>query len=1529
MDNQPQQFTGGLQTDISSFLLKANQYTHALNLISDTSLGESGTLSTESATELCVSLPYTLIGAIPLDGDEWVVFCTNDTNSEIGIVNLSICSYTKFSNTPCLGFNRRHLITGASRKNYDCGFNVYWSDGNNPDRYINTNKDDVNSGIWIQNCTTSVGCTTCVNTDQLDCDNIRIAPLMKIPCISVAKSSGAGTLLNGTYQVALAYAVNGVKCTDYVILSNPISLFSHTNQAGAITCQITGADTVHFKEMIITVVSFVDHQLVAKRLGIFDTDQKTIPIDNIDSTLPTENIANIPLQTPAIEKSDSIWNVNTYLLRNGIYEKPDFNYQPLANQISVQWVMEQRSEQYYHRGGDENGMDVGYLRDEVYCFFIRWVYNTGDKSASYHIPGRGFDPSRDGPWTSSNTAGITSLSGTGAKGFMSYWQSSEIYPDHQPDVWNSNVPGHPEWDLCGQPIRHHKFPDQTISNVLTHFQVTPSATINIIGVEFLNIKTPIDNNGNIITNIVGFEILRGSREGNKSILAKGMINNIRVANSDIPNSTPVLYQNYPYNDLNPDLFLTTSQTIGTVGGNLDLWQGNTQKEYKQNMFSFHSPDTTFSSPFLGTGILKTYQTLLGTSRGYFEIPYKHPKFKLITKLVTVLGLAIGLIDALGALAEAAGGINFKFSPTEELPFEIPLGLDISSPDGSLGAIGDAVYILQTAYNVAVSLAIAPIRLKAIQQQMINAVTGLIPKHQYARQYNSTGYYSDFTISANRANINNYQYVKGYIQTFDGLEVNNLFRNNYVILKTNQTLPDPLLPIGLKEVSRWTQGQRTTGSCEFCPIIGCPPLNGSGGVFPLPPNIPNLCSYYGAFTISFPSQYGQIGSVRELPISSCIYPILVSNISFTPPLWGGDTYINRYTEKNPFLYFNDWLYSVPDDFNYDYTMYENVPYPRYWINNTHVYYEFWGNADKNYHVDENSVRPLDLWVKDGFFYLFNNGVRDFYVESDVNVGYRDWGEELQQHFYDPYGYTDIAYMFRSDMIKTDIYYKYDYSLSVSKFYTQYISFGQTLDRQYDPNLAYTCYDYYPRRIAYSLPQNEELKVDNWRQFLPNNFSDFYTPVTAIKSISRTGAIFLMKEQSPVKFEGNQVLQQGEPGAIAITIGDGGLFNQPLQNVINVDKGLGYGNSTSRYAILSNPHGTFYVSQKDGRIFGYAEQYKQNPYAVTPLEEISANGRKFWFQKYLPSRLLQQFPNYPYPDNPVIGVGVQLSYDETYEILYVSKKDYKVKDQFISSIEMAATGAFFYNDNVLKESFPITFLNPTYFEDCSWTMSYNCKTKTWLSAHSWFPDWTISPRNHNYTVKGTKLYRHNNRTDLFAQYYDGPPSPVEIQYPINTQAVTSTLRNVEYYLESFYYKPNGVDRNSLVDFNWDKAIVFTDDQVSGYLNLFRKTNNPYTDLQYPSIGLNSIGILYSNKERHFRFNTFWDITNDRQNLTQIWQTSENGVNKVINPLYTNYAKDTLQLKKFRGYSANLFLQKIQSNNIRMNIRLNFDKELTSPR
>jgi hypothetical protein len=156
----------------------------------------------------------------------------------------------------------------------------------------------------------------------------------------------------------------------------------------------------------------------------------------------------------------------------------DFNYQPLANQIKSKWVSVEYDTEYYKNGG----YNTGYMRDEVYPFFIRWVFNTGDKSASYHIPGRestiadtdnaGSNNLIEGEsnglkkWEVYNTATIDvpfspyDLPDGGrviGQGNMSYWQSTEEYPGDKPDVWA---------ELCGKKIRHHKFPDNTIKRIL-------------------------------------------------------------------------------------------------------------------------------------------------------------------------------------------------------------------------------------------------------------------------------------------------------------------------------------------------------------------------------------------------------------------------------------------------------------------------------------------------------------------------------------------------------------------------------------------------------------------------------------------------------------------------------------------------------------------------------------------------------------------------------------------------------------------------------------------------------------------------------------------------------------------------------------------------------------------------------------------------------------------------------------------------------------------------------------------------------
>ena len=126
----------------------------------------------------------------------------------------------------------------------------------------------------------------------------------------------------------------------------------------------------------------------------------------------------------------------------------------------------------------------------------------------------------------------------------------------------------------------------------------------------------------------------------------------------------------------------------------------------------------------------------------------------------------------------------------------------------------------------------------------------------------------------------------------------------------------------------------------------------------------------------PSQYGQLEQIKQIPISTCVNPITPNkSLRFsTQTLFGGDIYINRFTEKNTMSFFSDWLMGQPDLYEYDYTQVINVPYPRFWINNTEKR-AFFKLADDYRALD--ALADSVFFINQGYFYLFNSGVRDFF------------------------------------------------------------------------------------------------------------------------------------------------------------------------------------------------------------------------------------------------------------------------------------------------------------------------------------------------------------------------------------------------------------------------------------------------------------------------------------------------------------------------------------------------------------------------
>ena len=509
------------------------------------------------------------------------------------------------------------------------------------------------------------------------------------------------------------------------------------------------------------------------------------------------------------------------------------------------------------------------------------------------------------------------------------------------------------------------------------------------------------------------------------------------------------------------------------------------------------------------------------------------------------------------------------------------------------------------------------------------------------------------------------------------------------------------------------------------------------------------------------------------------------------------YVGRYTEKVIMPIFSSFTKDLPDLFPKDYLRSINVPYPRYWMDskkydlseivssvsnaisnlldndkdfnsgmpNNYYYLDrhprtvqmgslIDGNSAsinelENYY-NEDAIGDVNIYtgvtgkvmgryiMDNSYMYTHVNGMQDFFVESEINLAQRDYFEEPDKRFYDIYKYNDLKELFHSDIIEKDNFYLYDDSLSASNFLTNLQSSAVLQPRDYDPKAAETCFTYYPKRLIYSIRANDELREDFWRVFLPLNYKDFVNEVTVIKPINKTGAIMLFPYLSPTQFTGVDQLETDAD--TKITIGDGGLFATPMQNLVNAETGYEYGSCESSRSVINTPAGVFYISQAQGKIFQYAS---------SGLNNIANQGMKWWFNKYLPSTLIRQFPELEesiLSDNPVVGIGCQSIYDANDDVVYFCKKDYKVKDAYINCISFdLEEESFFIDTSCLSAErrstpsqpsnrlVPITLGDVRYFEDTSWTVSYDAKSKAWISFHDWHPELTLPSINHFLTTK----------------------------------------------------------------------------------------------------------------------------------------------------------------------------------------------------
>lgn len=1485
----------GMNKDVDPAFLKEGQYLNAINAKLNSHQGNLSLIQNEPSNLSCLKLTYDVIGTIKLPGTKYAVFSTNDVVSEIGIFDEATCQYEVKINNTCLGFKRTNFITGRSKENFDCSTSIYWTDNLNPRRFLNFDK------IPYKFTISNDACRTRVYTNELDCQALLLQPIVQYPNLQVELGVD-GNIRNGVYQAAVAYSINGEPITDYMAVTSPISVFSHENLGRSLEVTLSNIDENFEEYELVIIYSNNTGGVSVDKIGNYDTAQTKVIVTGVGLTAPN----NTPLTLDRIvnkavyyDKAEDVASTSEYLLWINPTAKTELNYQLTANKIKAKWVAYTQPGDYYKRGGNL----VGYMRDEVYAFAIQWLRNTGDWSAAYPILGRTAesfeldpvstpdayelsDPDNDlnslpKYWQVYNTAFSTPITPGSPKnvideGEFGYWESTERYPD------NSNL--FDENTRC-TPIRHPRFPDSSLVPLHTG---TPEGNPDIIllGVRFENIARPLDAEGNVDESIVGYRILRSDRSGNKSVQGKGYIFNV---GSYTEADEEVLYANYPYNDLRSDPFLsaTPTRTNGARETNF-----RALSSFKNDEFTFHGPDFSFNNPSIGQE-LRIEHEAVATVKGEFVQVYKHPRHKLITNFAAGLAVLIGVAEGYLAIkgrtcvtdeykAKATGIIpaaeynrtvtkcSTALTKVSEIPFT---GLVTGLIGGAL-AFG---YYFNEGVNAA-----------------LNVIKAFGAYQQYAYQYNSHGFYNGTApakLGSTRRRITHGQYLVPAIQAVNSVKFNNFQRESSVYLKLNRSIDPP---------TNVDNTRRTITDFGLCSRD-------------IKKTTSQASSYYVAIKKVIANQYGSLDSIVYLDTGMGVSRFTPGELTMSSGImFGGDARITRMTYKRHMNYFNQTLFDVQDGAEFNYMKYYNIPYPRFWINTEDYDAEEVRTlqlASNKHNFDcRNEERNLFI-IKNRYFYLSNSGVIDFYVESEYNLENRDWDDTLNGRHYDRASYTDINDLFRSDRVIYDNKFIYD-TTYLKQLTENYIP---KQSKNYDPEVSKTCFTTFKNRIIYSAPANKEQIRDNWRIYLPNNYVTFDNEngnLVSVKTFGRDRLIFLFDRSSPYVSMSIDTLQLDS--GIKIDIGDGGLFERAPQRLIYTD--YAYGACQSKFAYVNTQYGGFYPSQRQGKVFRFTGE---------GIEEISQLGMSWWFSENLPSKLLQQFPDLPHINNPLYGTCLLSAFDNTDKIYYLSKLDCKVRDEYVKF--------FIYNQEENRFEYngiPVRFRDPVFFEDASWTISFDPKTQAWVSFHDWYPDWTIQSENHFHTVKNRTIWKHNDTCTSFCKYY-GVDKPFELEFAVSNGQQVSTLSSLEWNVESYKYVNDCYDQFHILEENFDDLIIYNTEQCSGLLKLNRRPkqiNSPY-----PIVNTNKIDIEFSKVEQKYRVNQFWDVTRDRGEFTnkqiEMWETQPNGYRKVLNRAYLDSLKNQYQRKKFRHTYNKIIFRKNVSGDTKMIFRYNNAKQLAS--
>ena len=710
---------------------------------------------------------------------------------------------------------------------------------------------------------------------------------------------------------------------------------------------------------------------------------------------------------------------------------------------------------------------------------------------------------------------------------------------------------------------------------------------------------------------------------------------------------------------------------------------------------FNSPETSFGQPYLGN-ILKLESVMFGKSRGHFVKVERHSKYKLLTTQVQQQALDSSYIIAGGASAD--------------------------------------VTAMFTAYQ-------------AYLQIYLNGISA----QNYAYSFNSIGSY-DYSVDVpnntsggiKQRELDIYQYLIPGVQSVgDNNNVNNWNRESSVYVKTKGTTPLPypnqspnmLNPLGGSYVTDLTRF--TIGSVSTCGD---------------PEQIVDRSTvvYYASLKNIFLSQYGQMYSYDT--IDTGFQVMFDTNVNQTAIAFGGDTFIGKFAYKTKLPFFIDNRVGAPDGSDIFFDEIGNVAYPKFWYSARSILnnYTLPGKTLQNiisykaHNFDcpvntstaggsttTTTTVPIPLGatsavttvnqsaVYQGKMYLFAYGIPYFYVESSINVDLRQAFNNQEGDFY-PHVSTGIPDEWLQEYVVSiaqdnTYYYNITYSKQNKENYFSHLPIDWKPDE---------CSTNFPFRTIYSDTQNSDpnANVNNWLVYRPLSKFDFpqnYGDLISLDGIQNR-AILARFENKTLMY--NNLLTINTSNPQAAYVGNPNMFSAPPIDFAETD--LGYVGSQNKM-LLKIPQGQITIDAKRGQIFLING---------TQAQDLSAfgSGLNRFFTDHLAFEILRYFPQVD-TDNNFNGVGLHGVFDSKFDRVIITKRDYIPQPGVTGLTYDAVLEKFYVMRTVGNDTYRqyIPFSDANYFCNKSWTLSFNFNTKTWVSFHSYIPNFYIAENNFFYS------------------------------------------------------------------------------------------------------------------------------------------------------------------------------------------------------